>query len=313
MIDHDRLFKELLTTFFAEFVELFLPGLSQYIDRESITFLDKELFTDVPGGAAHRADLVARARCRGEESFLLIHLEHQAQSQAEFSRRMFGYFAALHARHRLPVYPIALFSHGALQPEPDEYRVGFPDLEVLRFRYHVIQLGRLHWRDYARRSNPVASALMARMGMRAEERPRVKLECLRLLVTLRLDPARMRLISSFIDTYLRLSAEEALQFRSQAATLLGEDEKASVMELTTSWKEEGIEIGRGQGIEIGRELGREREYLLLLRQLRKRFGMLEPGWEEKIRKFSFDQLEELGEAFIDFTSPQDLRNWLATR
>jgi flagellar biosynthesis/type III secretory pathway protein FliH len=107
--------------------------------------------------------------------------------------------------------------------------------------------------------------------------------------------------------------------------LLGEDEKASVMELTTSWKEEGIEIGRGQGIEIGRgqgieigrgqgmELGREREYLLLLRQLRKRFGALEPGWEEKIRKFSFDQLEELGEAFIDFTSPQDLRNWLATR
>jgi hypothetical protein len=87
--------------------------------------------------------------------------------------------------------------------------------------------------------------------------------------------------------------------------LLGEDEKASVMELTTSWKEEGIEIGR--------ELGREREYRLLLRQLRKRFGMLEPGWEEKIRKFSFDQLEELGEAFIDFTSPQDLRNWLATR
>jgi hypothetical protein len=32
---------------------------------------------------------------------------------------------------------------------------------------------------------------MARMGMAPEERPRVKLECLRLLVTLRLDPARM--------------------------------------------------------------------------------------------------------------------------
>jgi hypothetical protein len=87
--------------------------------------------------------------------------------------------------------------------------------------------------------------------------------------------------------------------------LLGEDEKASVMELTTSWKEEGIEIGR--------ELGREREYQLLLRLLRKRFGALEPEWEERIRKFSFDQLEELGEAFIDFTSRQDLQDWLACR
>ena len=51
-----------------------------------------------------------------------------------------------------------------------------------------------------RRQNPLASALMARIGMAQQERPRVKLECLRLLVTLRLDPARMRLISGFIDT-----------------------------------------------------------------------------------------------------------------
>ena len=38
------------------------------------------------------------------------------------------------------------------------------------------------------------------------ERPRVKLECLRLLATLRLNPARMRLISGFVDTYLRPSS-----------------------------------------------------------------------------------------------------------
>ena len=39
---------------------------------------------------------------------------------------------------------------------------------------------------------------------------RVKLECLRLLATLRLDPARMQLISGFVDTYLRLSANSFL-------------------------------------------------------------------------------------------------------
>jgi hypothetical protein len=42
--------------------------------------------------------------------------------------------------------------------------------------------------------------------MAIEDRPRVKLECLRLLATLRLNPARMRLISGFVDTYLRLNA-----------------------------------------------------------------------------------------------------------
>ena len=307
MIDHDRLFKELLTTFFPEFLDLFLPDLSAYLDRQSITFLDKEVFTDVTAGATHRADLVARARHRGEESFFLVHLEHQAQPRAGFAQRMFGYFAALHARHHLRVYPIALFSHECLQPEPDEYRVRFPDLEVLRFRFRVIQLSRLSWRDYGRQANPVASALMARMGMAPEDRPRVKLECLRLLVTLQLDPARLRLISAFVDTYLRLNQRETLLFDQQAATLLGETEKATVMELTTSWKEEGIEIGRQEG----RQEGRERECQLILRQLRKRLGPLEPAWETRIRQSSFDQLEELGEASVDFTAALDLQQWLA--
>ncbi len=47
-IDHDRLFKELLSTFFWEFLELFLPETAAYVDRESITFLPQEVFIDVP-------------------------------------------------------------------------------------------------------------------------------------------------------------------------------------------------------------------------------------------------------------------------
>lgn len=43
----------------------------------------------------------------------------------------------------------------------------------------------------------------------------MKLECLRLLVTLPPDPARMRLISSFVDTYLILNADEEQQFQSE--------------------------------------------------------------------------------------------------
>ncbi len=47
MIDHDRLFKELLTTFFVEFLELFLPEVLAYLEDDSIEFIDKEVFTDV--------------------------------------------------------------------------------------------------------------------------------------------------------------------------------------------------------------------------------------------------------------------------
>ena len=57
MIDHDRLFKELLTTFFVEFLELFLPEVLAYLERDSIQFLDKEVFTDVTVGERYEADL----------------------------------------------------------------------------------------------------------------------------------------------------------------------------------------------------------------------------------------------------------------
>jgi hypothetical protein len=102
VIDHDRLFKELVTTFFAEFVELLLPELSTYFDPGSIEFLDKELFTDVTEGERHEADVVARARFQGEDSFFLVHVENQAQVQPEFGRRMFRYFARLHEKHAVP-------------------------------------------------------------------------------------------------------------------------------------------------------------------------------------------------------------------
>jgi hypothetical protein len=54
MIDHDRLFKELLTTFFVEFLDLFLPEVCAYLEQDSTEFLDKEVFTDVTSGRTDR-------------------------------------------------------------------------------------------------------------------------------------------------------------------------------------------------------------------------------------------------------------------
>ena len=88
-----------------------------------------------------------------------------------------------------------------------------------------------------------------------------------MLATLRLDPARMRLISGFIDSYLRylrLNAQEELLFEQQAIALLDTTEQARVMELTTSWEEKGIEIGRREG----QKEGLERERRLAKRRAR---------------------------------------------
>jgi hypothetical protein len=100
------------------------------------------------------------------------------------------------------VYPVVLFSHEQQRVEPGRHEVRFPDRCVLKFHYRVVQLRRFSWRRFLNRPNPAVCALMAKMKIAARDRPRVKLECLRLLTTLRLDPARMRLISGFVDTRL---------------------------------------------------------------------------------------------------------------
>jgi hypothetical protein len=47
-----------------------------------------------------------------------------------------------------------------------------------------------------------------------------------------------------------------------------------------------------------------------LRQLNRRFGEVDTSIIERIRALSTEQLEALGEAFLDFTSVDDLVTWL---
>jgi hypothetical protein len=162
-----------------------------------------------------------------------------------------------------------------------------------------VQLNRLNWRDFLNQSNPVASALMAKMSIAEKERAKVKAECLRLLITLKLNPAKMQLISGFIDTYLNLNPVEEIQFQEEISTF-SQPVQEGVMQITTSWMRQGIE----QGI--------EREKTLILRQLKRKLGEINPSLETKIMQLSIDDVEVLGEALFDFSTVEDLINWLNT-
>lgn len=54
----------------------------------------------------------------------------------------------------------------------------------------------------------------------------------------------------------------------------------------------------------------EGEQRLIIRQLNHRFGEIDSSVIERIRGLSTDQLETLGEAFLDFSSLTDLETWL---
>jgi Domain of unknown function (DUF4351) len=307
-IDHDQLFKQLLTTFFLEFLELFTPEFFAAIDPASLEILPLEYFTDIDAGERKAMDVIIRVNLLGRPNApassrvsVVVNCEHQSTTKADFNRRLFFYFAQLHRKYLQPVYPIALFSFDEpYRSEKASYQVRVPGLQVMDFNFLTIQLNRLDWRAFLTQRNPVAAALMAKMKIDPADRPKVKVECLRMIASLKLDKARTFLISGFIDNYLQLTPVEKQQFQVEVAKIKLPTERENVMELTTSWKEEGIVQGRESATRI-----------IVSKQLTRKFGNLSPELLARVNGLSIDRVEALTEDLLDFASVGDLERWLA--
>lgn len=73
--------------------------------------------------------------------------------------------------------------------------------------------------------------------------------------------------------------------------------------------QEGRQVGLQEGLQEGRaEEGRS----LVLRQLNRRVGTIAPELKTKIEALTIAQLEDLGEALLDFSSVMDLEAWLGS-
>ncbi|WP_148288924.1 MULTISPECIES: DUF4351 domain-containing protein [Kamptonema] len=112
----------------------------------------------------------------------------------------------------------------------------------------------------------------------------------------------MKLIAGFVDVYLRLNAEEEILFKADIAQLEPEKE-AVVMDIVTSWMEEGLRQGLQQGLQQG-------ELAIVQLLLTQRIGTIPPELQEIVSQLSLAQLENLAKALLNFSSTEDLRNWL---
>jgi predicted transposase YdaD len=71
--------------------------------------------------------------------------------------------------------------------------------------------------------------------------------------------------------------------------------------------EQGVQKGVQQGMQQGMQRG---EVAILQRLISRRFGELEPQVNERIQRLAIPQLENLGEALLDFSNASDLAAWL---
>jgi predicted transposase/invertase (TIGR01784 family) len=102
---------------------------------------------------------------------------------------------------------------------------------------------------------------MSKMGYQPEEKVQVKLEFLRMLTKMRLDPARMTLLTGFFETYLKLTKKEE-QILKKELNKLNPEEAQKMIAITTSWHEEGRKEGKIEG-KIEGKLEMAKNFLLM--------------------------------------------------
>lgn len=256
------------------FIQLFFPEASQAIDFTHIKFLQQEVFTDVTAGEKHMVDILVEARLKEEPGLILVNVEPQSYIKKDFHERMFIYFSRLYEKYRRKILPIAVFSYEQWRDEPDSFKLGFHFLEVLRFSFYKLELKKLSWREYIHSDNPVAAALLSKMGFAEEEKVRIKVEFMRMLTRLKLNPADMELIAGFFETYLRLNRQEEEEFYREMDRIDQKEAKA-IMQITTSWHEKGRTEGK---LEAKQEV--------ICKYLTRRFGLDCKDIQEKMQQLT---------------------------
>jgi predicted transposase/invertase (TIGR01784 family) len=97
----------------------------------------------------------------------------------------------------------------------------------------------------------------------------------------------------------------------QKAFKIAREDNFSQEELKELQKQELWIEDQQIAIEIAREqVTKTAQLSLILRQLVRRLGTIQPETENSIRQLSVQELENLGEAVLDFNHPSDLTVWL---
>jgi predicted transposase YdaD len=295
-IPHDQLFKQLLNTFFSEFLEAFFPEVHRSIDFSSLKPLSEEMFTDLIEGENRRADIIIETKLKDEETLIIIHVEPQSYGQPNFHERMYHYFSLLYNRYRKPILPIAIFSYDQKRTEHNQFTVTFPFFHVLTFQFLMLELKKMNWRSYIHTNNPVAAALLSKMEYSDKEKVQVKKEFLRMLVKMELNSAKAELINGFFETYLTLNNSEEEELMKEIKQL-DPQESEPIFKLPNSWREKGREEGIQRGIAEGIQKEKRQTALEMLREglsvnLIAKVTKLDPSEIEELRRTSITRKNE---------------------
>ncbi|MBN3894602.1 MAG: Rpn family recombination-promoting nuclease/putative transposase [Nostoc sp. NOS(2021)] len=221
----------------------------------------------------------------------ILHLEFQTtiKSQKPISLRMLDYYVRLTRKYQVPVTQVVIF----LQETSNE--IAFSEeyvSEVTTHRYRVLRM----WEQ--------DSALFLS-----------NLALLPLAALTRTDSAQA-LLSQVAEEIAKIPDIETRQNTAAYTEILAglKFEKDFIHQLLREDIMQESVIYQDilqKGEQRGEQRGQQKEaFRFLNRQLNRRFGEIDSSIVERIRVLSTEQLEQLGEEFLDFSNVSDLVTWL---
>lgn len=290
--EFDSPWKEIIETYFEEFMAFFFPAAHADIDwNRGVEFLDKELQQVVRDAELGRryADKLAKVwRKSGEEEWVLAHLEVQGQHESAFDRRMYSYNYRLFDRYDRPVASFAVINDDGVKWKPGKFGYDLWGCKI-SFEFPVVKLldYKTRWRELENDDNPFATVVMAHIKAietqhDPEQRGFWKFYLIRRLYERGYARQDILNLFHFIDWLLRLPEDLEQLFKQQVEQLEGERQ----MRYMTSIER----IAKKEGREEGREEGAAR---LLLRLLQHRFGEVSEDVRLRLFALTISQAEAM--------------------
>lgn len=170
--DYDNPWKMAISLYFPDLIAFFFPEIYQNIDwNKPYEFLDKELqqvMRDDKIGGREADKLVKVWLLNGTETWVLLHLEVQSQSKADFAQRMYIYNSRIFGLYGKKVASLAILADDDPSWRPSQYNYEIFGCEVL-LKFPTVKLldyGK-NWAELEQNSNPFAIIVMAHLKTQA--------------------------------------------------------------------------------------------------------------------------------------------------
>ncbi len=258
---YDSPWKDIIETYFQEFMAFFFPDAAKDIDWDrKFEFLDKELSQVVRDATLGKrlADKLARVwRMDGEESWVLVHVELQGQYDAALSKRVFTYNYRIFDHHNRPVASLVVLADERPGWRPDGFGYELWGCKV-GITYPIVKLTDYEdrWHELEGSGNPFAVAVMAHIKTRAtrgdpEDRRKWKTYLTKRLYRLGYDKQDVINLFHFIDWMMRLPEEADHAFWAEIQAFEEEEKMKYVSSVEKIGRKQGRIEGKWETIELG--------------------------------------------------------------